>query len=423
MANQVALTDEKIKKYTQRLLLSRLRILTTNGFYGILLMHIKFQVDMECNTAATDGEYIYFGTHFLETLTDNELDFVMMHEILHIALAHCFRGKNFDNALYNIACDIVINSNIMHSKNDDVKSITLSEYGISMHLAPNGKEGYLYTAEEVYEMLLDNTSKRKGKNSSCEDGKSGGKGQNASTYGETIDDHSKWGKGVDADKKDELETMWKHRVNQAVESIKIRESSTNRGLLPLGAKRLIEELKSSKVNWRELLQKFIQEEICDYSFNPPDRRYDDSPFFLPDFNEVEKSVGNILFMIDTSGSMSDKDITLAYSEVKGAIDQFNGKLCGYLGFFDGEVVPPTPFESVDDFLKIKAKGGGGTSFDVIFNYVNKKMVENPPKSIIILTDGYAPFPNEKKANNIPVLWLINNNDVTPPWGKVARFID
>ena len=34
-----------------------------------------------------------------------------------------------------------------------------------------------------------------------------------------------------------------------------------------------------------------------------------------------------------------------------------------------------------------------------------------PVSIIILTDGYAPFPNEKIAMGIPVLWIINNEDV------------
>ena len=32
---------------------------------------------------------------------------------------------------------------------------------------------------------------------------------------------------------------------------------------------------------------FIQEEVVDYSFTPPDRRFDDSPFFLPDFNGKE----------------------------------------------------------------------------------------------------------------------------------------
>jgi len=48
------------------------------------------------------------------------------------------------------------------------------------------------------------------------------------------------------------------------------------------------------------------------------------------------------------------------------------------------------------------------------------MEEEPPASIIILTDGIAPFPKEKLANGIPVLWLLNNENVTPPWGKIAR---
>lgn len=42
------------------------------------------------------------------------------------------------------------------------------------------------------------------------------------------------------------------------------------------------------------------------------------------------------------------------------------------------------------------------------------------KDIIILTDGIAPFPQEKLAGGIPVLWLLNNEKANPPWGKVAR---
>ena len=64
--------------------------------------------------------------------------------------------------------------------------------------------------------------------------------------------------------------------------------------------------------------------------------------------------------------------------------------------------------------------GGGTDFQIIFEYVNKYMVEKLPASIVILTDGYAPFPPESETNGIPVLWLLNNDIVNPPWGKVAR---
>ena len=68
---------------------------------------------------------------------------------------------------------------------------------------------------------------------------------------------------------------------------------------------------------------------------------------------------------------------------------------------------------------IRPAGGGGTDFQIIFEYVATHM-EKLPASIIILTDGYAPFPQEKLAMDIPVLWLLNNENVEPPWGKVAR---
>ena len=168
---------------------------------------------------------------------------------------------------------------------------------------------------------------------------------------------------------------------------------------------------------------FIQEEVVDYSFLPPDRRFDDSPFFLPDFNEKDEAVEDILFMIDTSGSMSDDMVTAAYSEVKGAIDQFDGRLKGWLGFFDAAVTEPKPFEDENEFKIIHPKGGGGTDFAVIFDYVRDHMEEKPPVSIIILTDGHAPFPKEQAAGGIPVLWLINNEEVNPPWGKVARITE
>ena len=219
---------------------------------------------------------------------------------------------------------------------------------------------------------------------------------------------------------DTLRDVWVKRFEDAAEAISIRDKSNSRGTMPMFAKRLLDELKKPQIDWRTILNDFIQEEINDYSFSPPDRRFGDSPFFLPDFNEKDEKVKNILFMIDTSGSMSDDMITAAYSEVKGAIDQFGGKLSGWLGFFDAAIVEPRPFESEDEFKVIRPAGGGGTDFQIIFEYVHEFMQDEPPVSIIILTDGYAPFPKEKLAFGIPVLWLLNNEEVKPPWGQVAR---
>ena len=397
---------------------------------------MKYAVDENVPTACTNGTHIIFGTEFLDKLSDDELDFVMMHEILHVVLQHCMRGQDFEPERFNIACDIVVNSNILLENNMKIGSITLNEYGVSMHFAPDGKEGYQYSAEQVYQMLPEI---KKSKISvkmpgSLEAGEKGTldeeeNGELGSLYGRAIkqqgknkkvnsqwDDHSQWGMEED----DSLRDVWVKRLADACETLSIREASNKRGIIPLFAKRILEELKRPQTDWRTILNDFIQEEIVDYSFSPPDRRFDDNPFFLPDFNDKDDVVENILFMIDTSGSMSDEMVTAAYSEIKGAIDQFDGKLRGWLGFFDAAIIEPQPFENEEEFRVIRPAGGGGTDFQIIFEYVYQHMQDNLPASIIILTDGYAPFPKEHLALGIPVLWLLNNEKVKPPWGKVAR---
>ena len=411
-----------------------MRILYNHGFYGLLLMHMIYAVSEEIETACTDGVRITFGIDFLDSLSDSELDFVMMHEILHVVLQHCFRGDVEDPEAYNIAADIVVNSNIMLENGMKASSITLSKYGTSMHVAPDGKEGHEYTAEQVYVMLPKNLNK-KGNNKSHGSADGRAKKGNNKSPGSAVgrakkeiskeqhqpvrvwDDHSRWGK---YEEDDTLRDVWVKRFEDAAEAIKIRDPSNARGLLPAFAERILKELKKTQTDWRTILNDFIQEEVVDYSFAPPDRRFDDSPFFLPDFNGKEDRVEDILFMIDTSGSMSDDMIAAAYSEVKGAIDQFNGKLKGWLGFFDAAIIKPQPFSDENEFKIIKPAGGGGTDFQIIFEYVFHHMSDKLPASIIILSDGYAPFPLEKLAGGIPVLWLLNNEEVNPPWGKVAR---
>lgn len=430
----MALSESKIKGCIKRLLLSRMRILYNHGFYGLLLMHMIYAVSEEIETACTDGVRITFGIDFLDSLSDSELDFVMMHEILHVVLQHCFRGDVEDPEAYNIAADIVVNSNIMLENGMKASSITLSKYGTSMHVAPDGKEGHEYTAEQVYVMLPKNLNK-KGNNKSHGSADGRAKKGNNKSPGSAVgrakkeiskeqhqpvrvwDDHSRWGK---YEEDDTLRDVWVKRFEDAAEAIKIRDPSNARGLLPAFAERILKELKKTQTDWRTILNDFIQEEVVDYSFAPPDRRFDDSPFFLPDFNGKEDRVEDILFMIDTSGSMSDDMIAAAYSEVKGAIDQFNGKLKGWLGFFDAAIIKPQPFSDENEFKIIKPAGGGGTDFQIIFEYVFHHMSDKLPASIIILSDGYAPFPLEKLAGGIPVLWLLNNEEVNLPWGKVAR---
>ena len=470
---------DKMREYTRRILLARMELLLKNGFYGLLLMHVGFAltdaVENACTARDKNGEKICFNPAFLDGISDGELLYAMEHEVLHLALRHGSRGEAYAPERFNIACDIVVNSNILQSNGMDEDSITLRSFGgVQRHQAPNGREGYEFTAEELYDLIPDpNGDPIKGPGSKAPGQSSRPDKQNRDNNNsgntddgpdddpdddEDADDHDgpdgaeekrkgKSGKGskrekgraqkkkgggggggwdehiaasVETEEDDTMRAVWVQRIVNAAEAIEIREQSNGRGTVPAFAARILRELRRPQTDWRTILNDFVQEEICDYSFSPPDRRFDESPFFLPDFNEKEDTVKNILFMIDTSGSMSDSMITAAFSEVKGAIDQFGGKLRGWLGFFDAAVIEPQPFESEEEFKIIRAYGGGGTDFQIIFEYVAQHMTDDPPASIIILTDGYAPFPQEQLSMGIPVLWLLNNEKVDPPWGKVAR---
>ena len=394
---------EKAKELANRLLHSRMRILQEHGFFGLLLMHMVFNIDEGLKTAATDGERIFFNPSFLEGLSDVELDFIMMHEILHIVLGHIFRYENRDPERFNIACDIVVDSNIMLERGM-TKPFIITNFGPAMYIAPNGKKGYLYTAEQVYDMLPPQRNKRK-------------KSKSAGRF----DVHERWKDTNDANKdRAFIRDEWLLRVRNAAMAIEIQNRSKHSGNGELMASRILKELRRSKINWREILINFIQDEICDYSFLPPDRRFDGGDFFLPDFNEKDEKVKNIWFAVDTSGSISNKDLAAAYNEIVSAIEQFNGHLEGTVSFFEGHITDPAPFSTVEDFMAIKPKGGGGTDFSVIFRYMNKNMKDELPSYIVIITDGYDDFPDEKEANGVPVLWLINNKVAQPPWGKVAR---
>jgi len=447
----MALTKTDAKRYMEKLLRARLNILMTNGFFGMLLMSMKFSLSYMFDTAWTDGKGIFFNPDFLDRLSDKETEYVLMHEIMHVVLKHCERttdkyGKDDEAAdMMNIAADIIVNSNIMMSCGGNPDSISIEEFGGPQMHDYNGREGYEYSFEELCEMLYRNRrviskSKQPAAGSSDDDssdntpnnnrsnspsrrakGNTGGscKGKHDESY-VSWDTHDELWQDDEATSEAE-HNEWLGKIGEAARMVEITESSKLQQNIPLYARRVLKELSESKVDWRTVLNDFVQQEITDYSFTPPDRRYD-GDFFLPDFNALSDKVENILFMVDTSGSMSDDVIARVFSEIKGAIDQFDGYLRGWLGFFDADVTPPKPFSDSGEMLKIEPMGGGGTSFYCIFKYLQEHIddFEPAPACIIILTDGYAEFPDERETMGIPVLWMICDDEVVPPWGRYTR---
>ena len=131
---------DELRELTEKLVSVRAKLLSTHPFFGRLLLRLRFGY-AECETAFTDMKRIVFDPAFLKRLSEEEIRFVFLHELMHCVLHHCTRGRTLQPHLYNIACDIVVNSLIM-------ETLGVSEYMIDgsdvMHLVPDGREGKLF---------------------------------------------------------------------------------------------------------------------------------------------------------------------------------------------------------------------------------------------------------------------------------------
>lgn len=161
----MSLTNMMVCRYIERLVRARNNVLTEFPSFESIALNIAFFIDEGCRTACANSKRVRFGPAFLNNLSDRELEFIMIHEFLHIALGHpeLFylerrAGKNMK--IFNLACDIVVNSITLEIYNDDISRITLKEYGESVHTTPDGREGRCFSVEEVYEMLVNNNKQK-----------------------------------------------------------------------------------------------------------------------------------------------------------------------------------------------------------------------------------------------------------------------
>ncbi len=381
--------QKKAERTVKRMMESRAMLLRETPFFGYLLMHLGLAC-APCGTACTDGSRLIFDPEFAEALNDRELQFVMLHEVLHCVLNHCVRGKELDSKIYNVACDIVVNSTIFQMWGLKTYLLNGEE---PMHIAPDGKEGYQYNAEEIYEMLL---KKRKPINLQAQ-----------------FDFHDLWSGITDSNL---LCDQWNANILEAGK----RCGDSLR--LPQSLRKLVEDLQyRSQVDWRQLLHDFIQQDDYDYGFLPPDRRFSDQDFFLPSYYENEENghVGNVWVCVDTSASVSNRELTEILYEVKDAVRQV--EMEGKISFFDSNITEPVSLTTEEDVRKIAPTGGGGTSFSMIFNYMQENLRDDLPKVILIFTDGYSDCPEEKAAMNVPVLWLITKDGTAElPWGTIVK---
>ena len=431
------MTADRKRRLRQKIRASRERLLTSHPSLAILLMYLRFVATPHVRKISTNGRCIFFSADYLDKLYHTEVDFLLCHQILHIVFMHVWRPAERAGDRYHHACDIVVNACL------EFLGFTRVEYphlGKPRRRLHEGDTRILMTPDTIFEQLNARSFDADGhavnsrlmldEDTFWDDTEENG------DIGEIILDlpeiecltpgikkpTPKGGDGGGRGDGDDLRSAWQDRGAAIKQEIEAAQEGKRGGGTTELIERLLDKKRKPQVDWRRVLNAFVQESVCDYSFAPPDRRFAETDFFLPDLNEREFVTKEILFMADTSGSVGNGDLGRVYAELRGAIEQFGGKICGKLGFFDTRVTKPLPFEAVGDLSRIRPYGGGGTDFRVIFDYLYEERRNDLPACLVIFTDGYGPYPDEADTLRVPVLWIINNQRSTPPFGKVTRLL-
>ena len=436
----------------QKIIRARAGLILEHPFFGSLVLCMTLKEDKTCETAWSDGTTLAYNPLYINMLPLNKVKGLMGHIAMHPACRHHIRRKGRNPKQWNMACDYAINW-------------ILLEAGLEL------PDGYLdnpefrdKTADEIYSLLFTNAESNRGgthnilseKNKPAngnqenlpEDLEPESVSRNTESEGadvqgsftedssETQDDareetreddgvlgHGDPGKSGEVrdapspkgesnslDDRTGKENEWKIALAQAVSQAK------SMGNLPAGLERLVDKILNPKLNWYDLLSRFINASArSDYSWTYPNRRYFHMGIYLPSIRSDD--LPEVIIAVDTSGSVSQAELDQFSAEVSSILEYH--EITIRLIYCDVQVTRVETFQRQDLPITLSLKGGGGTDFRPVFQWVEQQGIS--PECLIYLTDlECSRFPKEPFY---PVLWAqIGSTGTQPPFGEVIEII-
>jgi len=418
----------KIKK-------AKVQLLLRNPFFATIVLSLPEREDPNLPfIMATDGIQLFYNPSEVDQIELEELVSVLAHEALHVALLHPLRREGRDPRMWNVACDYAINPLLKEARFALPKGALISD---------RYRDKY---AEEIYNDLMSSSSSSSASSqssptsppspsssasssstttsssppsqtssqTSCQAPSQAPQSQQTSSSQPSPQpsaDPSKWGGVVDPAPETnlkELESQLKQRIVAAAQAAK------KEGKIPGGLEEEIKKLLYPKLPWSELLRKFFNSLTKDdYTFMRPNRRLLYRDLYFPSL--YSPGAEAVVLAVDTSGSISTKELECFMSELNAILQIHNIKKlvviqCDSKIQDVKEVIPPNPIPP------LQVKGRGGTDFRPVFEYVEDHHLD--PTCLIYLTDlecsSYPPTPPP-----YPVLWICSQkNFAPPPFGEV-----
>ncbi len=373
----------------ERITKARVVLMFYQPWFGQLANYLNFKIDNDINTMAVDiNGNIFFNEEFVNSLSQEELAGVICHEILHLAFQHLSRMGNRNPKIWNIAGDLKVNDEIIFNQSKfKLPKMALVAQGNTIEIG-NAKIVNIDTksSEQIYEEIIN-------KNNS-EDLKDIG----MDTF--VIANNN-------SDKAKEKAGEWVQRVAVANETFK------DKGCIPAGILKELKKLDTPELKWHQIITQRLKLISSGKTWKKPSKRM--LPWYFPSKQKVKGL--SCVVCIDSSGSMGEKELQKALTELWGLSQQFKA-IKFWITCCDTELSEPfiITTSTKKDLLNIKLKGGGGTSFVPVFDWIKKENIN--PDCLIYFTDLYGDFPNIKPLYQ--TYWITESSNIQVPFGKKIK---
>ena len=394
-----------------KLAAARTRLILDKPFLGALVLRLPLTMADQnwCETMTTDAKKIFYNYEYVNELRPAETQFVLAKQALHCALSHFARRRHRIKHLWELACDYAINP-VLIEEGFTAPPGTLVEDSFAGMAA---EEIYLYLRDKDEDEPDDDDSENEEQNQSndSDPNPDGSNDESNSASGNELKDSDSAPATGTAEpppmsqqEMDNLSVQWQQRVAGAA------QQAQQAGKLGANMARLIEIMLQPKLPWRVLLARYmVASARDDYNYARPSSRRGE-PAIFPSLRSAQI---NMVVALDVSGSIKDEEMNEFLAEINAIKGQLRARIT--LLACDAELSEGSPwtFESWEEFkLSDSIKGGGGTDFTPVFDWVAQQ--DQTPELLVYFTDCVGKFP--KFAPNYSVIWLVKGQ-AQPPFGQ------
>lgn len=371
-------------------------------FYSAVYEYTEKIESNKIDTMGVSANKIFYNKEFVEKLHYDELLFVNLHELCHIALKHVLRRGDRQPQIWNIVNDLYVNAllNREIEYNSAYRKVRLPSSALFSKKINIDSD----SSEELYNIFIKQYEEQKDDNSEyIVFDLRGDKITVSKNYRYDLTN------GVDGCEDDSQSDVTEVNIDRILREAAVRCKLYGNNSSSL--EEVVNKLLKSRLNWKRVVRKHLVDiKSKDLTFSKPDKRMYYQEAIYPGNDGIKKGLENIYIAIDTSGSVSREQLSTFYYQIKKLLDSYNVEATVIQ--FDSEIRKIDKLSKVGN-TDINIHGRGGTVLEPVFNYLSKLKSSYKPNLLVVFTDGYFDYESlskYKKQFNKNTVWIMMKDD-------------